>query len=141
VEKRWHGRGHGEGLCILFFTADDGLTGREIWMLPSAGIGCQPSSTRLCLSGGRFAVTGAWRDFAGRTGTGQAIPLTAAPSNLELAIKVLDGRGVNGAFWVFYGALSNVEYTLTLTDTATGAVRTYHNPSGRFGSVADTGAF
>jgi hypothetical protein len=42
---------------------------------------------------------------------------------------------------VFYGALSNVEYTLTITDTQTGTVRTYKNPSGRFASVADTGAF
>jgi len=133
----------------LFFTADDGLTGREIWMLPSAGIGCQPTSERLCLSGGRFMVTVAWRDFAGRTGAGQAIPLTAdtggfwffAPSNLELAIKVLDGRGVNGAFWVFYGALSNVEYEITVTDTATGLSRRYQNPRGQLASVGDTRGF
>jgi hypothetical protein len=54
---------------------------------------------------------------------------------------VLDGRGVNGSFWFFYGALSNVEYTLTVTDTTTGAVRTYRNPVGNFASVGDTGAF
>ena len=28
-----------------------------------------------------------------------------------------------------------------VTDTETGEVRTYHNPAGRFASVADTGAF
>ncbi len=133
----------------FFFTADDGVTGRELWTLPAAGIGCQPSDTRLCLSGGRFAVTVAWRDFAGRTGTGQTIPLTAdtggfwffAPSNLELAVKVLDGRGVNGAFWVFYGALSNVEYEITVTDTATGLTRRYQNPRGQLASVGDTRGF
>jgi len=54
---------------------------------------------------------------------------------------VLDGRGLNGKFWLFYGALSNVEYTLTVTDTQTGAVKTYKNPSGQFGSVGDTAAF
>ena len=42
---------------------------------------------------------------------------------------------------MFYGALSNVEYTITVTDTATGAKNVYKNPSGRFASVADTGAF
>jgi hypothetical protein len=58
-------------------------------------------------------------------------------------VKVLDGRPVNGKFWVFYGALSNVEYTVAVTDTdtQTGLRRTYRNPSGRFASVADTGAF
>jgi hypothetical protein len=48
---------------------------------------------------------------------------------------------VNGHYWVFYGALSNVEYTLTVTDTMTGKVKTYKNPLGRFASAADTAAF
>jgi hypothetical protein len=38
-------------------------------------------------------------------------------------------------------AHSNVEYTVTVTDSNTGAKRTYTNPSGRFASVADTQAF
>jgi hypothetical protein len=53
----------------------------------------------------------------------------------------VDGRAFNEKFWVFYGALSNVEYTITVTDTATGAVRTYVNPFGQLASVADTAAF
>ena len=83
------------------------------------------------------------------TGVGTAVNLTgdtgyfwffAAPMS-KRCVKVLDGRPVNGKFWLFYGALSNVEYTLTVTDTATGAVKQYRNPSGRFASVGDTGAF
>lgn len=62
-------------------------------------------------------------------------------SNIELAVKALDGTPVNGKLWVFYGALSNVEYKLTVTDTQTGQVKEYRNPSGRFASVADTAAF
>ncbi|HYL04796.1 MAG TPA: hypothetical protein VE075_02085 [Thermoanaerobaculia bacterium] len=54
---------------------------------------------------------------------------------------VATARAVNGKFWVFFGALSDVEYTLTVTDTATGVVKTYHNPAGRLASVADTSAF
>ena len=56
-------------------------------------------------------------------------------------IKVLDARSINGRFWVFYGALSDVQYTITVTDTESGAVRTYENPQGRLASVADTSAF
>ena len=52
------------------------------------------------------------------------------PANVEVIVKVLDGRGVNGHVWVFYGALSNVEYTLTVTDTQTGLATRYFNPLG-----------
>src|SRR5262249_1940685 len=110
---------------------------------------CTPGSAALCLNGGRFRVEVAWRDFQGRTGSGHAVPLTADtgtfwffdPSNVELVVKALDGRALNGKFWLFYGALSNVEYTVTVTDTQTGAVRTYINPSGVFASTGDTAAF
>jgi ELWxxDGT repeat protein len=116
---------------------------------PAAAVPCQPGPGRLCLNGNRFAVEVAWKDFQNRTGPGTAVPLTADTgtfwffdaANVELVVKVLDGRGLNGKFWLFYGALSNVEYTLTVTDTETGTIRTYRNPSGRFASVADTGAF
>jgi hypothetical protein len=62
-------------------------------------------------------------------------------SNVELVVKVLDGRAVNGHFWVFYGALSDVEYTITVADTQTGRYRTYTNANGNLASVADTTAF
>jgi hypothetical protein len=115
---------------------------------PAPAAACAPGPSALCLAGGRFRVEVAWKDFAGHTGAGASLPLTAdtgafsffTPGNLELVVKVLDGRPLNGRFWVFYGALSNVEYTLTVTDTATGARKTYRNPSGRFASVGDTAA-
>ncbi|HEX7184751.1 MAG TPA: hypothetical protein VF756_29655, partial [Thermoanaerobaculia bacterium] len=62
-------------------------------------------------------------------------------ANVELVTKVLDGRAGNGKYWFFYGALSNVEYTVTVTDTQTGRIKTYTNPRGRFASVGDTQAF
>jgi hypothetical protein len=91
----------------------------------------------------------AWKDFQGHLGVGHAVPLTADtgyfwffdPANVETVVKVLDARSLNQAFWVFYGALSSVEYTLTVTDTQTGAVKTYTNASGNLASAADTGAF
>jgi ELWxxDGT repeat protein len=134
----------------LYFSADDGITGHEIWSLPLAGGGaCQPSDKALCLQGGRFRVETRWRDFQGNNGAGRAIPLTGdtgtfwffSPSNVEVLLKVLDGRGVNDHFWVFYGALSSVEYSLTVTDTQTGLARRYSNPGGQLASSGDTEGF
>jgi hypothetical protein len=54
---------------------------------------------------------------------------------------VLDARAINGHSWVFFGSLSNVEYTLSVTDTESGAVVSFINPDGNFGSAGDTAAF
>lgn len=56
-------------------------------------------------------------------------------------VKVLNGRFLNGYFWVFYGALSNVEYTLHVRDLVTGESKEYFNPLGVAASVGDTMAF
>lgn len=110
---------------------------------------CVPTATRLCLLNARFQVEVTWTDFQGGTGEGQAIPLTSDTGyfwffddqNIELVVKALDGRVINDHFWVFYGALSNVAYALTVTDTLTREERTYINPQGIFASVGDTQAF
>ncbi len=110
---------------------------------------CTPSTTELCLNSGRFRVSVTWATTDGRSGQGQTIPLTSdtghfwffESANVELVVKVLDGRRVNGHYWVFFGALSNVHYTITVVDTQTGARRTYDNPQGTLASVADTEAF
>jgi hypothetical protein len=104
----------------------------------------------LCLRDGRFRVEVTWRVPAtGQSGTGNPIPRTGDtgvfwffdPANYELLVKVLDGRGTNGHFWVFYGSLTDVEFDLTITDTQTGKQRTYHNPAGTMASRSDTEAF
>ncbi|MCP4654375.1 MAG: hypothetical protein GY856_03040, partial [bacterium] len=110
---------------------------------------CTASATALCLLDRRFQVEVTWTDFQGGTGEGWAIPLTSDTGyfwffddqNIELVVKTLDGRVINDHYWVFYGALSNVAYTLTVTDTVTREARTYVNPSGIFASVGDTQAF
>ena len=110
---------------------------------------CFTGPSRLCLGGQRFAIDVTWRDFQGGSGTGRAVPLTEdtgyfwffGENNIELVVKVVDGSGLNGHHWVFAGALSSVEYTITVTDTETGATKVYANPSGRLASLADTSAF
>jgi hypothetical protein len=63
------------------------------------------------------------------------------PANLELVVKVLDGTGINGHFWVFYGSLTDVKFKLTVTDRLTGRQRIYQNPAGTLASHSDTQAF
>jgi hypothetical protein len=108
------------------------------------------NGSQLCLRDGRFCAEVTWRAPAtGQSDTGTPIPRTSdtgafwffSPSNYELIVKVLDGRGINGHFWVFYGSLTDVEFDLTVTDTATGQQRTYHNPAGTMASRSDTEAF
>ncbi len=112
--------------------------------------GCATTADALCLAQ-RFLVRARFRDqyHGGVEGTGRAIAGTETTglfwfwhaSNLELAVKVLDGRPVNGKFWLFYGALSDVEYWLDVLDTETGALRTYHNLPGSFCGRGDVDAF
>jgi plastocyanin len=111
---------------------------------------CEVDAQTLCLNGGRFKVQVNWSvPSQGTNGAGTGVALTGdtgyfwffSSNNIELVIKVVDGRGFNGKFWVFYGALSNVQYSIAITDTTTGTVRTYANPFGSLASVADTAAF
>ncbi|MCH9649676.1 MAG: hypothetical protein K0U98_15665 [Deltaproteobacteria bacterium] len=135
----------------LYFSADDGLTGRELWVLPlnASGPPCRASDTALCLQDGRFKVEMQWTDFQDRTGAGQAVSITEdtgyfwffSDQNVETILKVLDGTPLNDHFWTFYGALSNVEYWITVTDAETGLTRRYFNPSRNFASVGDNESF
>ena len=111
---------------------------------------CGGAGTALCLNGGRFRVTADWRAVSqGTSGVGNAVALTGdtgyfwffTSNNVELVVKVVDGRAFNRRFWVFSGALSDVEYTLRVTDTVTGAVRTYTNAQGTLSSFSDADAF
>ncbi|MDX1632591.1 MAG: hypothetical protein R3234_12050, partial [Thermoanaerobaculia bacterium] len=109
---------------------------------------CEPSGTTLCLQDGRFRVELSWEDFEGATGLGKARSLTSDSGsfwffhedNVEVVVKVLDGRVLNDHFWVFYGSLSNVAFDLTVTDTETGNQADYHNPLDSFGSRGDVTA-
>ncbi len=101
-----------------------------------------------------FSVTlSATDQRTGRTGAGVAtavndlwgwfsIPaITLNPSNPEVFVKLLDGTAINGAYWFFYGGLTDLEYTLTVTDDTTGAAKTYTKPAGSECGGSDTEAF
>ena len=117
--------------------------------LTDSGAAACGDAFTLCLSNSTYSITVHWATTNGRTGSGTAVPFTSdtgyfwffSPSNVELVVKVLDGSGINGHHWVFYGALSDVSYTIIVTNRFTGVSRTYTNPQGNLASVADTQAF
>jgi len=142
----------------LFFAAPHPQLGTELWAVHldgSAGTNwrtCQPDDKTLCLLDGRFQVRVRWHDpRSGARGTGGARPFPGSdrtgtfwffnPANVELIVKQLDGRGVNGFFWTFYGALTDVEYRIDVTDLENGATRTFYNRPEEICGRGETEAF
>jgi plastocyanin len=120
---------------------------------PAAGTICTANANTLCLgTGGRFQVTVSFVS-AGQSGLGTAVPLAANPSsglfyffasdNIEMLIKVLNACAPPfNAYWVFFAATTNVEFTVTVLDTQTSKVRIYSNPLNQAAlPVQDTSAF
>jgi hypothetical protein len=107
------------------------------------------STTALSLNNNRFTVEVDWHTLAGDTGSGFAVPLTSDTgyfwffenTNVELLVKLLDKRAVNGHFWFFWGAMTDVEYTITVTDTETSDVKHYYGTQGLQQSGNDINAF
>jgi ELWxxDGT repeat protein len=139
-----------ETAARLFFVADDGIHSSEPWTLRrDTDQVCVATSEALCLEGGRFQATAFWTDFAGRSGDAAVVPITGdtgafwffEDDNLEVVLKVIDGTGTNHHHWVYYGALTNLQYTMTIADAVTGAARRYFNPAARFASSGDIRAF
>ena len=101
----------------------------------------------MCLHGNRFSVTVNWRDFFDNAGLGVATKLSdqsgyfwlIAPPLIEFFINIYDGRAINGDFWVYFSAVPNIEFTVTVTDTQTGFSKQYVNPLGESLTELDNG--
>jgi len=133
----------------IFFQGDDQISGAELWAYDLTA-DCPAGPELACLRGGRFEVTARWRnDRNGSEGAGMTRPLSDDttlfsffdPSNVELGLKVLDGRRANQSFWVFFGALSDVEYWIDVRDRVRGTRRGFHNPPRNFCGQRDLEAF
>jgi len=133
----------GEGEFQISATLLGGLGG--------GGGGCTPDSNTLCLLDNRFKVEVAWRDVDNNTGVGNMVGTTPDsglvyffdPENWEFLVKMVDACSSEfNTFWVFSAACTDVEYTLTVTDTQTNEVKTYFNPLGNAAmAITDTKAF
>ncbi|MFA6958984.1 MAG: trypsin-like peptidase domain-containing protein [Thermoanaerobaculia bacterium] len=125
------------------------------WLEPSSPTDpCTPSSSVICAQSNRFKITLAAKDpRTGKTDSGFvmastdvfgyfAFPVLAGnETDPQIFIKVLDGRPINNKWWVFYASLTDVEFTLTVTDTQTGVVKTYYQEPYTQKSANDTSAF
>lgn len=122
---------------------------------------CVPDATTLCLDDTpgdrRFRVTVAYQTTLGGGAQGLGMAIALAPvgvergglfwffdaKNPELLVKVLPAcQAPFERYWIFWSAGTNVGLTVTVTDTATGAVRVYTNPDRHAAvPVQDTDAF
>jgi hypothetical protein len=103
--------------------------------------------------GEHFCVQVEFKGHQGGQGLGTAVPYRSLDSgafwffhrdNWELLVKVLDGCAVNGHYWVFLAATTNVEFDLFVDPRSgdLGGGRHYHNDLGhRADAVTDTAAF
>lgn len=116
---------------------------------------CVRDAATACLQSGRFEVQVDWETDAG-DGAAQVMSFGGQrtendesvfwwffnPSNFEMGVKVLNGCGVNGKYWVFLSGLTNQGWTAHVRDTRTGAVKTYSNDVGDLSETfGDTAAF
>jgi subtilisin family serine protease len=116
----------------------DAALGRLDEIVANEGEGCVATPGNLCLLQNRFGVEVSWTNYQGISGAGIARPLTTdsglfwffAPANLELLVKMVDGCAFNGHYWVYAAATTDVEYHLRVTESATGAYRTFDNTLG-----------
>jgi hypothetical protein len=106
-------------------------------------------------AGDRFIVSlSATRPATARTTQGLAIPqddrfgyfslpeFMGDPDFPEVFVKMVDATSFTGSFWVFHTGLTSLPYTLTVTDTNPGEVRTYESDGGpSFCGGADTETF
>ncbi len=112
---------------------------------------CVADSHTLCLNNHRFKVTVSWKIASGQTGVATHVAVPSDDSGLlwffdednwEMMVKALNGCPGNNHYWIFFVAMTDVQYTLTVVDTQSGQVRVYFNPLGQLSPlVADTSAF
>ncbi|HVT59714.1 MAG TPA: right-handed parallel beta-helix repeat-containing protein [Thermoanaerobaculia bacterium] len=128
--------------------------------LSAAATACPAGPTALCIDDQpgdrRWQVTVSFHTAQGGgfSGSGNAVPLVSlgvahgglfwffSGDNPEILVKVLNGCAVNRQFWVFYGATTNVGFTIEVTDTRTGRGKSYANQDGAAAPpLQDTAAF
>jgi hypothetical protein len=146
------------GRTAFFSNAENecGDSARDTFAVTDAPVGkCRsyrrgrPDPSVGCFLGNRFQVELTWTDpVTGKSGKGRPHVGGAPYSFGTVGFRnVLDWQvflhfedaGDHVSF--SFGSFSDWEYTLKVTDTSTGEVRTYHNPAGRLCAVVVPDAF
>ena len=100
---------------------------------------CIPTSSAICLGPtNRFRVETEFRNqnvllpaFADEVRQDSGLFFFFSPENVEVVLKILNAcSSTPPRYWVFLAGLSNVEYTVTVTDTQAGRTKKYFNAAG-----------
>lgn len=119
---------------------------------------CVPNATTACLNSDRFKVSIDYlNQFANPPAPGTLLtakllpgaqnPDTAtfgfgSPQAVEVVVRIQDARPFGAPrFDIYYGGMTDVEYTVTVIDTVTGTTRRYKNPAGTVGGGVDRTSF
>lgn len=135
--------------------ADQPLCGAvDVAFEPEAALAPGPRTEKsaagdLRLLSGRFSVTlSARHPRTGAVTSGHAVTsadrygfftlpgFTSDPTLPEVIVKMLDFRSINGTFLLFHTGLTSADYTLTVSDSVSSAVRHYQSPGDYCGAVA-----
>jgi hypothetical protein len=126
---------------------DSGYSNEASATTPGSSGPCVPNATTVCLLSDRFRVSIAFvNQFANPPAPGNFLgaKLIAGVQNpdvatfgisaglaVEVVVRIQDTRpfGLN-RFDVYYAGLTDLEYTITVTDTQKGTTKTYRNPPG-----------
>jgi hypothetical protein len=110
--------------------------------------GCDPTPTRACLQNRRIAVDVTYDATLFGQSAGPATPRLESdenvaftffdPTNIELSLKVIDGCGFNGHYWIYASGLTNVGVSMDIVDTVAGTLYEVDRPAGAaFAPLAD----
>jgi len=125
---------------------------------PPTPAGCVANATTACVLSNRFRVSIAYvnpfsnppnqpGNFLGaRLLQGTQNPDVAlfgfnSAQAVEVVVRIQDARPFANRFDVYYGGLTDVGYTVTVTDTQTGTTRQYVNNVGTVGGGVDRNSF
>jgi hypothetical protein len=156
VTLRWEVGALTEGVHVVHFG-----TGSIHQPPPEYRFVVAPPAGILRLRDGRVGVVVDRGLEDGSSARAAAVALTAesgtfsffGSSNVEVTVKVLDGRAINGHFWVFAASMTDRPYTLTVIDGADGCLdlpgdplancplHRYQAPAGQNRNFIDTAAF
>jgi hypothetical protein len=94
----------------------------DVPFLPSFGFAVRPRTATLDL-GQRFLVS-VTDQQAGATPTAVRLSDVGGyfwffdPADIEITVKIVDGRAVNNRFWVFIASMTDTPLAVTVTDTS-----------------------
>jgi hypothetical protein len=113
-------------------------------------LACVPGPTVACLCN-RFRIEVAYDAGRGKGRGPASLVLDGRlragftfcdPQSLELIVKIIDTCSITGRWQLSAGGMTDSGVSITVTDTATKAVRTYQNVSRQsFRTVIDSSAF